>query len=225
VSRRPAIPVAFAALFAALTLISCSSGGGKSSPSEVLDAAKTRLDGTSGVHFKLAAAPLPPSGSALQAAEGDAAPPGSFTGTATVRSGSITATVKVISVGGKVYVQQPFSSGFTTVDPAKLGLVDPGALLSADQGVSTFLTAGRAARADGSTRVDGEVLDRYRAVLPTLALLSSSAADIPAEFDLVRGSHELRRVVLVGTFFDPGTTTTLTLTLTDYGKHVDVRAP
>ncbi|MDQ1689545.1 MAG: lipoprotein LprG [Frankiaceae bacterium] len=216
---------ALVALFAVATVVSCSSSKPSVTPATALAAAKTRLDATSGVHFTLAGAPVPSSGTSLEKAEGDAAPPASFTGTATIHSGSVTATVKVISVGGVVYVKQPFGSGFTTVDPAKLGLVDPGALLSPERGISTFLTADKAAKADGSVRVGGEVLERYRATLDTVGVLSTDVKDVPAEFDLVKGTHELRRVVLTGHFFDASTATTLTLTLTKYGQHVDIRAP
>lgn len=222
--------LALSGSLAALGLVaSCSGSSGAdtkaSSPADVLLAAKARLDGTSGVHFTLTGAPLPPAKTALQAAEGDAAPPSSFTGTATIHSQAFNATVRVVSVGGVVYVKQPFASSFTTVDAAKLGLVDPGALLSGEHGISSFLTADPQARADGSVRVGGEVLDRYRATLPTVGVLASDVTNAPAEFDLVPGTHELRRVVVTGAFFDPGTRTTLTLTLTNYGQHVDIRAP
>jgi lipoprotein LprG len=227
--RRAPIRTVFGALCALAVLAGCSGSGsadGKTtSPRDALAAAKTRLDSTSGVHVALTGDPLPPSKSSLQAAEGDAAPPSSFTGTATIHSRSFNATVRVVSVGGVVYVKQPFGSAFTTVDPAKLGLVDPGALLSGDHGISSFLTADPNARADGSVRIGGEVLDRYRATLPTVGVLASNVTSAPAEFDLVPGTHELRRVVVTGAFFDPGTTTTLTLTLTSYGQHVDIRAP
>lgn len=209
-----------------LALAACTgSDKDEPDPRDALATAKTHLDSTSGVHFALTASPLPSTGTSLESAEGDAAPlTSAFTGEAKVKGSSFSATVKVISVGGVVYVKQPFAAGYVKVNPTALGLVDPGALLSPQNGISSFLTADPKPRADGTVRVGGEVLDRYRATLPRVGVLATDATDVPAEFDLVPASGELRRVVLTGPFF--GTeTTTITLTLTRYGQAVDIKAP
>lgn len=220
-------PARLVASLAVVLLAACSGSSPRTrNPSQDLAAAKTHLDTTSGVHFTLTASPLPPTGTWLESAEGDASPPSSaFSGEAKIHSSSFSATVKAISVGGVVYVKQPFGAGFEKVDPASLHLVDPGALLSPDKGISTFLTADPQARAAGSVRVGGEVLDRYQATLPQIGVLATDATSVAAAFDLVPSTHELRRIVLTGPFFAKDTQTTVTLTLTDYGKHVDIKAP
>lgn len=219
-----------ACLAAPLTVLLLAACTGSSKPEQdprdALAAAKTRLDTTPGVHFTLTASPLPPTGTSLESAEGDAAPPSSsFSGEAKIKGSAFSATVKAISVGGVVYVKQPFAAGFVKVNPATLGLVDPGALLSPETGVSTFLTADPEVRADGSARVQGEVLDRYQATLPEIGVLATDAKDVRAAFYLVPKTHELRQIVLTGAFFAADTQTTVTLTLTDYGKRVDIKAP
>lgn len=211
-----------------LSLLAACSGSSKPArdPGNDLAAAKTRLDTTPGVHFTLTASPLPPTGTWLESAEGDAVPPSSsFSGEAKIHSSAFSATVKAISVGGVVYVKQPFAPGFQKVDPASLHLVDPGVLLSPDKGISTFLTADPAATAAGQVRVGSEVLDRYQATVPEIGVLATDAKDVRAAFDLVPSTHELRRIVLTGPFFAADTQTTVTLTLTDYGKRVDIKAP
>ena len=223
--RQPSPTVRALGLAALVVLAACSSKGSSENPQVALKAAKQRLDSTTGVHFVITNSPVGSGGAALENAEGDAKPPSSFAGNATVHTGGITAKVKVVSVDGTVYVKLPLTLGFTKVDPKELGIVDPGSLLAPDTGLSTFLTADPKARADGSTRVDGEVLARYRATLPTIGVLSQSGKDIAAEFDLTKDSHELRRVVLVGHVFDASAISTVTLTLTDYGKTVDIHAP
>lgn len=224
------MPLTRARLLAPLAVLLLAACTGSSKPEQdprdALAAAKTRLDTTPGVHFTLTASPLPPTGTSLESAEGDAAPPSSsFSGEAKIKSSAFSATVKAISVGGVVYVKQPFAATFVKVNPATLGLVDPGALLSPKKGISTFLTVDPQARADGSVRVGGEVLDRYRATLPEIGVLATDATNVAAEFDLVPGTHELRRVVLTGAFFGKDTQTTITLTLTRYGQTVDIKAP
>ena len=206
-------------------LAGCSGTKPSTDPRTALSAAKSQIDTTSGLHFVLTADPLPSSGGSLERAEGDAKPPSSFAGTAKIHTGSLTATIKVISVGGVVYTQKLFGTGYSQVDPSSLGLPDPGALLDPTRGISTFLTVDASARAQGTARVDGEVLERYRAVLPDIAVLGTDATKVPAVFYLVPTTHELRQLVVTGPFFDASTKTTITLTLTDYGKRLDIRAP
>ena len=215
----------------ALSVSSCSSGSGDGSPAgALLTRAKHRLDAATSAHFHLTSEHVPTGAGAVLGGDGDLARPGKFAGQLKVAVGGGSATVSVVSVGGKVFAKLPFASTYAVTDPSRFGFGDPGAFMDPRSGLSTLLTGARDAKATGTRRVGGEVVREVTATLPgqgVADLLTSAdpASDVKAVFDITTAAPELRRVTLTGPFFDKGVESTFIIVLSDYGKTVDIRVP
>ena len=169
------------------------------SPTELLAKAKTTLDTTSSVHFKLTSTDVPSGGTRLIGGEGVAARPPAFQGTLDVFISGAKVSVDVVSVGGKVYAKLPFQAGYGVADPKTLGLKDPATLIDTETGLSRLV-------AETFTSSDpGKPVE-------TVAFV-------------VKDSGELRRAVLKGPFFEPSKNSTFTLVLDQYGAKVAISAP
>jgi len=116
-------------LAAALVLSGCTSDARENSdsPEEVLAAAKTTLDETSGVRVSLSTEKLPPTVDGILQAEGVGTHDPAFEGDLKVASGGVTADVPVITAQGKVYAKLPFTTRYVEVDPAAYAAPDPAA--------------------------------------------------------------------------------------------------
>ena len=201
----------------------------KLTPSELLQRSRLVVDRTPAVHFQLSSAGVAPNATALLGGSGDLVRPDELRGSLLVAESGLSATVKVISVGGAFYVQLPFASKYSRTNPAAYGLGDPAQLLSPTRGVSSLLSAMRAPTSKGSIRLGGELLDVVAGtvpgakvpVLPDLA----RAEPVTVTADIAPGSYQLRRVQLAGPFTKATTTTTYDVTITGYGERVTVRAP
>ncbi len=199
-------------------------------PAELVAAAKATLDATESVHFILTSEDVPEGVTALVGGEGDAARPDGFTGDLDVSIGGAQASVAVISIGGVVYAQLPFSTGFTETDPAAVGISDPGTLLSADAGVTGLLTAATDPTALADTRDGDTVLRQVQATLPASAVADILvSADDSATFDVVFGidpdTGQLRRAELSGPFLAADAPSTYTVELSAYDEPVEITAP
>jgi lipoprotein LprG len=231
---RHRLPTSALALFLAplaLLVASCSGGADESSPAHrLLIDTKKQVDSASSAHFHLASENVPSGSSAVLGGDGDMARPGKFAGQLKVAVAGGSATVSIVSVGGKVYAKLPFATTYAVADPSRFGFGDPGAFMDPGSGLSTLLTKAHDARSTGRHRVEGEVVQEVTATLPgqSVADLLTSAdpsTDVKALFDITAKGHELRRVTLTGPFFQKGTDSTFTIVLDDYGKAVDIRAP
>jgi hypothetical protein len=224
--RRAALAL-LAVLLALPVLAGCSGGGSKESASDLLARAKKTLDSTESLHFALDSTGAPSTGTVLTGGAGDIARPSSFQGTLKVLASGNTVNLKVVSVGGKVYAQLPFTPGYSVIDPAGFGFGDPGALLDPRTGISQLLTAAENPKLGDEKRVDGEVVREVTADLPgslVQRLLTSKDPSKPvqARFSIATDSGQLRRAVLTGPFFTAGTNGTYTLQLSRFGAHVDI---
>lgn len=214
-----------------LTLTAC--GGSKQAtrtPAEVMAAVKAKFDATSGVHFTLAGANVPKSGSAVLSAEGDLTRAPAFDGTITVRLMGLTPKVPVRSVGGSVWAQIPLTTGWTKIKPSDYGVPDPADLIAPTGGLSsmlthtTVLTHGKSVRGGKDNK---EILTSYTGTLPgqqAKALLTSIHGDLKATYT-VTDSDELRTAVLTGDFYGDGHHETYTVTVSDYGLTKHIKAP
>jgi lipoprotein LprG len=196
----------------------------------LLERAKTAVDGAKTLHFALTTADAPSGGASLVGADGSAARPDQFKGDFKVSLGGATATVGVISIGGKVYAKLPFTTGYRETDTAQFGVADPGRLLDPANGVSSLLVKATDAKLAGKNRVGGEVVQDVTATIPgeaikELLLSADPASPVTATFGVVEESGQLRRVAVKGPFFKAGLASTLTIVLDRYGEPVDISAP
>ena len=217
-------------LVAGPALAACSGGGSDESAPDLLARAKKTLDSASSAHFVLDSRNAPKTGTALVGGEGDIARPASFEGTLKVLAAGTTVDLKVVSVGGTVYAQLPFTSGFSVVDPAQFGFGDPGALLDPEAGISQLLAKAESAKLGDERRVGGEVVREVTAQLPgdlVEQILTSKDPSQPvdARFSIATKSGELRRAQLTGPFFTAGDDATFILDLSDFGADVQISAP
>ena len=219
-----------ALVLAALVLAGCGGGGSDESAGDLLARAKTTLDDASSAHFVLTSDGAATGGSALLGGEGDIARPAAFRGTLQVQAFGSSIDAEVISVDGTVYAQLPLTSGYSVVDPATIGVGDPGALIDPDTGISQLLTAAESPELGEESRVDGEVVREVTGTLPgdlVADLLTSEdpAQDVTAVFSVATDSGELRQVELTGPFFSAEDSGSYTIVLSDLGADVSITAP
>jgi lipoprotein LprG len=223
-------PLSACALVAALILGACTSGSGEDrSPEEVLAAAKTALDETSGVHLRLETEKLPATVNGVLTADGVATHDPAFKGDLKVSAGGITADVPVVAAQGKVFAELPFTSRFVEVDPAAYAAPDPARLMNPDDGLSSLLTAADEVEEDGQVREAEAVLSSYTATVPGEAVARIiPSASTEAAFDArfaVDEDDRLREAVLTGPFY-PGTDdVSYTISFDDYGTTADITLP
>jgi lipoprotein LprG len=233
--RAAGLPLALA-LAGTLALSACSDDGKEQGsedkgPQEVLAAAATTLNETSGVNLTLATTDLPDGVSGITKADGIATNAPAFEGTITVIFAGQSVDVPVIAVDDVVYAQIPFAPGWQDIDPGEYGAPDPAALISADTGfssllgVTTDLEEGETVRGGADNT---EVLTTFTGTVPGTAMKkvipSSSGDSFEAEY-LVSDDGELRQAVLTGVFYPKSTEMTYTVDFADYGTSKDIVAP
>jgi lipoprotein LprG len=199
-------------------------------PAELLARSKATLDATSALRVRVAGEGLPTEGTVLVGATGTAAHPSSFEGEVRISQSGLAVTVPLISVGGTVWAQLPFTTGYAVVDPADVGVSDPGKLIDPDAGVSQLLTADPDPQVVGEVRIDEEVLQELAVELPgdlvgDLLTIADPDATVAGRFAVAVGSGELRRARLTGPFYAGGGDQTYTLLLDQYGLEADISAP
>ena len=227
--RRVALAL-IALVLVAPVLTGCSGGSSAQSAPDLLAKAKKTLDGTKTLHFVLDSSGAPATGTSLVGGEGAMARPSSFQGTLKVQVSGNTVDLKVISIGGKVYAQLPFTAGYSVIDPKTFGFGDPGALLDPKTGISQLLTAVQSPKLGDEKRIGGQVVREVTGDLPgglVQKLLTSKDASKPvhAAFSIATDSHEPLRVELTGPFFTADKDGTYTLQLSEFGADVQITAP
>lgn len=218
--------------------LACAGCGSSSQPASGPDArgllrqGKAAVDAATALHFTIASKDAPTSGSGtfISSGSGDAQRPDAVTGSLQVVYSGLPLRLGVVSSGGTFYVKLPFSTGYVATDPTKYGFGDPGKLLDPQTGLSSLLTDATAATLDGRDRYNGAELDEVKVTLPgrpVAALLSSAdpSQDVQGRVGLVPGSHQVRRVVLTGPFFDAHQSSTFTVILDSYGEAVQITPP
>jgi lipoprotein LprG len=225
---------AIAAAASSLLLVlaaGCSGSDGAESktPEEVLSAAKTTLDETSGVHVVLETEELPPEVDGILSADGYGTHAPAFQGSLTVSAGGVTADASVVAVDGVVHAKLPFTSNFVEIDPADYGAPDPAALMEPEGGLSSLLTEAQDVT-EGEQRRDGEqVLTTYAGTVPGEAVSAViPSADAQADFDAeftVTDEQALRRATLTGPFYPDAEAVTYTITFDQYDTEREITAP
>ena len=235
IARAAGLPLALA-LAGTLALSACSDdgkakGAEDKSPQEVLEAAATTLNETSGVNLTLTTTDLPDGVSGITKADGVATNAPAFEGTITVIFAGQSVDVPVVAVDDVVYAQIPFAPGWQDIDPGEYGAPDPAALISAEAGfssllgVTTDLEEGETVRGGADNT---EVLTTFTGTVPGTAMKkvipSSSGDSFDAEY-LVSDDGELRQAVLTGVFYPKSAEMTYTVDFADYGTSKDIVAP
>ncbi len=210
-------------------LLSGCSADSAVDPQQLLIDAQQTLASTESVHVLLSAEDLPDNSPVLQSADGVAAPPDAFQGEVRLAQGGLATTVPVISVGGTVYAQLPFTSTYTAVDPEEVGVTDPAALVDAEQGLASLLTQGSDVASAGQVRIGDTVLEEITATLDAatvaeLVPVADSTGSVAARYAVDAESAQLRRAELTGPFY-PGGDSTYIVELDRYGEPVDISAP
>jgi len=223
-------------LVLALSLAAVACGGGQPSPTPdprgVLRQAKAAVDATASLHFTLTSkdAPASAAGTYITGGQGDARRPDSVTGSLQVVFNGLPLTLAVVSTGGTFYVRVPFGGGYAATDPSKYGFGDPGKLLDPQTGLSSLLVDATSAALDGRDRLGGEELEEVTVTLPgkpvaTLLASSDPSQPVHGRVGIDPSTHQVRRVVLTGPFFDPHQPSTYTLILDRYGETVQITPP
>jgi lipoprotein LprG len=225
------------AAFAVLALLGCGTlaacGGDEETPEltteERLTAAKTALDETEGVRIALKADELPPAVDGLLTADGVGTHAPAFEGDIQVSASGLTAKASVIAVDGKVWAVLPFTTDYAPIDPADYSAPDPAALMSADGGLSSLLTAADDVEEGDQVREGEEVLTEITGTLPGDAVASvipsaRADADFDAAFTL-DDDNQLSEVTMTGPFYPGAGDVTYTIRFSEYGVEKDIAAP
>ena len=222
--------LATCALALALPLSACGEAGGEDRPpEEVLAAAKTALDETSGVRVGLSTEELPPGVDGIVSARGIGTHDPGFEGDLKVATGGITADVPVVAAQGKVFAKLPFTTKYVEVDPAAYGAPDPAGLMAPEGGLSSLLTAAEEVEEGEQVRSGEDVLSSFSGTVPgdaVAAVIPSASAE--AEFDArftVDASDRLREAVLTGPFYPDADEVTYTITFDQYDTSEDITLP
>jgi hypothetical protein len=219
--------------------LACAACGSSSSPpasgpdaTNLLRQGKAAVDAAGSLHFTLTSKDAPTSGTGpfITSGEGDAQRPNAVQGSLQVIVNGLPLRLGVVSSGGTFYVKLPFSSGYQSTDPTQYGFGDPGKLLDPQVGLSSLLTDATASSLDGRDRLNGEELEEARVTLPGKPVADLLASvdpmqEVQGRIGMVPGSHQVRRVVLTGPFFDTHQLSTYTLILDRYGETVQITPP
>ncbi len=214
----------------AVILVLGGCGSASMDPTTLLRDAKASVDSAQSLHFTLTSQNVSGSGPLITGGQGDARRPDSFTGSLSVVAAGFTVTVNIVSTGGVFYAQTPLSTGYTRTDPSAYGFGDPAQLLDPNHGLSSLLPACTGAALRGSDRLNGELLDEVSCSMPgklVAKLLTSADASQPvqATIGIDHSSHQLRRVALVGPFFDKAHASTFTVVIDKFGENVSITPP
>jgi lipoprotein LprG len=215
---------------AVLALLS-SCGTSPPDPAQLLRLAKQSVDSAPSLHFMLTSANVSGTGTLISGGEGVAKRPDGFAGKLTVSLGGFTVNVDVVSIGGVFYARTPLGSGgFDRTDPSKYGFGDPGKFLDPNNGLSSLLSVCASPSNRDGDRLNGEQLDEVACAMPgarVASLLTSADPSQPvqATVGVDSSSHQLRRVVMVGPFFDKVHPSTFTVILDNYGQNVSITPP
>jgi lipoprotein LprG len=208
----------------------CGSSAAPLDPAQLLRDGKKSIDAAPAVHFTLTSQGVTGAGTLITGGHGDARRPNSFTGALTVVAAGFPLTVNVVSTGGVFYAQTPLSSSFVKTDPSAYGFGDPAQLLDPNRGLSSLLTSCTGATNKTADLLNGEQLDEVACSIPgplVARLLTSADASqqVQATVGVDAGTHQLRRVALVGPFFDKAQASTFTVVLDKYGENVTITPP
>jgi lipoprotein LprG len=202
---------------------------GGASVSDVLAGAKKKFDSARSVHLELSTDATPSSGDAVLGAEGTLTHQPAFEGKVTVVLGGFNADVPVVSIDGKVYAKLPLTPKYVPIDPGEYGSPDPSDFADPDKGISGLLLRLDGAKKTGQKRDGNVVLTTYAGTLSgDLVEPIIPSADKARTYKTSVGIDDQGRIVtlqVTGDFFAHDGDVTYDLTLDDYDKNVQIKAP
>lgn len=229
---RPALAAVVALLV--LLVVSCTGDESASStPADLgarLEKARSALDDAASLQIRLATDGLPDGTEGLIEAEGVGNHDPAFDGTVTVVAAGVgQVDAELVSVQGDVKAKIGFVPAFTPIDPDDYGAPDPAALLSADTGVSSWLTATEDLTAGEESRDGDDILATISGTLPGsvvqgLIPTADDAADFAVDFR-VTDDDVLRDATITGPFYPSGDDVTYDLDVTASDETVDISLP
>ncbi|NNJ09234.1 LppX_LprAFG lipoprotein [Chloroflexales bacterium ZM16-3] len=203
-------------------------------PRELSVAVGRATQAAESVHFAITLAGAPVFADAanifaLNSMEGDLKRPDSVLAVLSVSAGGGVAEIRTVALDGKQYITSPITREWTCLAPGST--FNPAVLFDPQQGVEHLLQEGfdevslvgvedLAGRPSYHLRgtISGEKLQPI-----SMGLLGAGpvAVDLWADQETMRAS----KLVLVDTSSDAASPSTWTITFSDYGKTIDVRAP
>ncbi|CAN5870027.1 hypothetical protein BH20ACT6_BH20ACT6_18580 [soil metagenome] len=220
---------------AVLPVAAGCSGDGDDAPPEPdvssrLESARAQLDEATSLQVRLVSDNVPDGTVGLIEADGVGNHDPAFEGVVTVVTGGLgQVDADVVSVRGDVEAKVGFVPTYAPVDPDDLGAPDPAALLSTENGVSSWLTQTEKPVAGEDSR-DGEVIvTGVSGTLPGAVVKQLiPTADDTADFDVVyrlTDDDALRDAAITGPFYPDGADVTYDLTVTTSDQPVDIELP
>ena len=231
--RRLVLRAPLAAVGLAVALAGCSGGDPaepQQSPTEQLAAAKTAFDTAKTVQLDLTSRDVPPRENGVTQAKGAgviSTTEPKFQGTITGTSKGLAGTIDVVAIGADTYLKF-FTPDYKKTDFDTLNAPNPAMFFDPATGISALLPQTANAKDDGQTRLLTEVLDKISGTLPGSSIedlfhLGDGTGTYAVSYGLA-DTDQLRTATLTGPFF-PGVQATYVVTLTDYGKPVEIASP
>ena len=156
--------------------------------------------------------------------------PGDSDSTFKVKQNDFLVDVRVVSVGGQIFLKVPFSA-FTQLAPEQAAsLPDPAALFDPAKGLPSLLAKGHSLSSGGSETVAGVDCDRVNAVYSAADIGAAlpaikPAGDVRTTFWIGKKDHLVRRALLTGDLLAPGKPTTVEVKLHDFDAPLDIAKP
>jgi lipoprotein LprG len=231
--RTHAVPALPAAALLLLLASGCTGDEEQAdaSPGDVLAAARTTLDETSGVRLHLSTDDLPPGVAGITAASGVVTHAPAFDGTISVIFAGTAVEVPVVAVGDEVYAQIPLTVGWSRIDPAEYGAPNPARLITPGSGFTSLLPATTSVTRGESVRGgadNDEILTAYTGTVPGSAMkkvIPSSAGDsFDAEYQIT-DDDQLRSASFTGVFYPDSAEMTYEVDFDEYGVQQEITAP
>ena len=229
------LAAACAAALLVLTACSGDDGGGGGdegpAPEEVMAAAKTTLDETSGLNIRLTTPGLPEGVTGVAGSTGVVTNAPAFEGDIEVVLAGTTFKVPVVSVNGKVWAELPGTTVFQDIDPADYNAPDPAGFINGDTGfpsllpATTDVTEGKSVRGGEGNK---EILTTYTGTVPGDAMkkvIPSSAGDSFEATYEIANDEQLREATFVGVFYPDSEEMTYTVSFDDYGTEKAISKP
>lgn len=219
-------------LLVTLALAACSGAEKAKEPTaqEVLAQAKSTFDAAKTVAFRMGSSDVPTGQSGVTGANGsgviDATEP-KFDGKVTGTFLGMTGTVDIRAIGDKMWIKL-FNSGFQPFDLSTGDAPNPATFFDPAKGLSSLLTETGSPKLAGEARVGKDVVRKVTGTLPPTRIkelfhLGDGTGEFTVDYGIAQNG-EVRTITTSGPFYKGGTST-YTITLSDYGKPVDIPAP
>ena len=238
--RNRAVALRFtAALLAVAALVACSGGADKPqartlTAAQQLAEARTRADAATSMHLTVRSSGVPDSVNGVLGVDGSGTHSPAFKGILDARVSGFQVKVEAVALGEALYVKLPLTTGFTQIDPKEYHAPNPARLFATEGGITSLLTATTNLAQGKQIREGAEILKTVTGKLPgdrvaKLLGIGDATKTFDVTYGITDSGGELRKVTVVGPFYQGATSTPVTstyvLTLDQYGAPVEIRKP